>query len=314
MSFVIPENFRKTTLELFQESGKRWLEQLPALLADLEQRWAIRIGQPFALSYNYVAPASCANGSEAVLKAGHPHPELTSEMTALQVYAGRGIVRLLKSDFERGVMLLERARQGVPLAELADDDMATRIAADVMRQLWLPAPDDPNHRLCTSAGWGLGFARLRDTFGGGTGPFPTRLVAQAERLYADLLASAGPMRLLHGDLHHWNILSAGRQPWLALDPKGLIGEAEYEVGALTRNRWPGSGNQPEFTLVSKAALQRQAGRRLAIFAEMLGFDRQRMLQWCLAQAVLSAWWSYEDHQIVETGMLHFAGVLSEMVG
>jgi streptomycin 6-kinase len=213
-------------------------------------------------------------------------------------------------------MLLECIRPGIPLAELEDDDMAARIAAGVMRQLWVPAPDDPDHLLCTAAGWGRGFERLRKTFDGGTGPFPARLVEQAARLYADLLASAGPMRLLHGDLHHWNILSAERQPWLALDPKGLIGEAEYEVGAITRNRWPGSSAalSNESTSPGKAALQRQADRRLAIFAEMLGFDRQRMLQWCMAQAVLSAWWTYEDSHTVASDMIAFAEALSEMIG
>jgi streptomycin 6-kinase len=47
---------------------------------------------------------------------------------------------------------------------------------------------------------------------------------------------------------------------------------------------------------------------------MLGFDRQRMLRWCMAQAVLSAWWSYEDHHQVETEMILFAEALSEMIG
>lgn len=306
MHYSIPDNFRKTIHELFPDTGERWLAQLPGLLASLEERWAIRIGPPFPLSYNYVAPATRSSGSDVVVKVGHPNPELTSEMIALRLFAGRGIARLLEYDLKQGAMLLEYIRPGVPLAELEDDDMATRIAADVMRQLWIDAPDDPDHILRTAAGWGRGFQRLRREFGGGTGPFSPLLVEQAERLYTDLLASAGPMRLLHGDLHHWNILSAGRQPWLALDPKGLIGEAEYEVGSLTRNRWP--GNSP-----GKTILQRQAGRRLAIFAEMLGFDRQRMLQWCMAQALLSAWWSYEDHHVVETGMIAFAEALSDMI-
>lgn len=309
MDVFLPENFIKTTLELFGESGQHWLEQLPDLLAEFETRWAIRIGPPFELSYNFVAPAVRADGSEAVLKAGHPHKELSSEMAALAYYGGRGIVRLLELDAGRGVMLLERLRPGVPLAELADDDAATRIAAGVMRQLWVPAPAGApvggQNDLCTAAGWALGMDRLRKTFSGSSGPFPERLIEQAERLFAELLHSAGPLLLLHGDLHHWNILTAERQPWLALDPKGLIGEAEYEVGALTRNRWVENA--------SKTDLQRQADRRLAIFAEMLGFDRQRMLAWCMAQAVLSAWWSYEDHHQVEDEMIRFAGALGEMI-
>jgi streptomycin 6-kinase len=227
-------------------------------------------------------------------------------MTALEHYQGRGIVHLLESSPQEGVMLLERLRPGVPLAEVDDDEAATRITAGVMRELWVPAPADPDGRLCTAVKWARGLGRLRQVFNGGTGPFPARLVEQAERLFANLLSSSGPQMLLHGDLHHWNILSAARSPWLALDPKGLIGEAEYEVGALTRNRWPENAD--------KADLRRQADRRLAIFSEILGFDRQRLLNWCMAQAVLSAWWSYEDHQRVEEGMLFFSSVLSEMLG
>jgi streptomycin 6-kinase len=87
--------------------------------------------------------------------------------------------------------------------------------------------------------------------------------------------------LLHGDLHHWNILAAGRQPWLALDPKGIVGEPAYEVGALLRN--------PDLM-----PLQVQERRVDQLTAE-LGFDRYRILGWGIAQAVLSAWWSYEDH-------------------
>ncbi len=343
MPYAIPSKFRTTTRSLFPETGERWLAHLPALLADLEKRWSIRIDEPFALSYNYVARAAKTNGAPVVLKVGHPHPELTSEMTALQIYAGRGIVRLLECDEEQGAMLLECIQPGVPLAELDDaqDDMATRSTAEVMRHLHLPAPADPDHRLITAQRWGRGFQRLRDQFNGGTGPFPAHLVDQAGRLFSDLLATSGPQMLLHGDLHHWNILSASRgapapraasgssiasgaasgsytaSGWLALDPKGLVAEAEYEVGAFTRNRWPGSyglpaGNPPP--VVDKAALKRQLDRRLAIFHEMLGFDRQRMLQWCMAQAMLSAWWTYEEGAVVETPMLVFAEAASEMIG
>jgi streptomycin 6-kinase len=304
--FLLPDYFRKTTLNLFPDTGQGWLERLPALISELEDRWGFQVGQPFELSFNYVASAVRSDGSEVVFKAGHPHPELTSEMTALEHYQGRGIVRMFEHDAEQGVMLLERLHPGIPLAEMEDDEQATRIAAGVMRELWLPAPPDPDERLCTAVRWARGLGRLRKTFAGGTGPFPAQLVDQAEHFYIGLLASSGPQMLLHGDLHHWNILSATRTPWLALDPKGLIGEAEYEVGAWMRNRWSENA--------SKTDLQRQADRRLAIFSEMLGFDRQRMLAWCMAQAVLSAWWSYEDAHQVAASMLLFAEALSDMIG
>ena len=93
--------------------------------------------------------------------------------------------------------------------------------------------------------------------------------------------------LLHGDLHHGNILSAERQPWLALDPKGVVGEAEYEVGALLRNPMP--------QILDEAQPRQLLSRRVDQLAEELGFDRARLIGWGLAQAVLSAWWTYEDH-------------------
>ena len=101
-----------------------------------------------------------------------------------------------------------------------------------------------------------------------------------------LASSAGPV-LLHGDLHHENILSAARQPWLAIDPKGVCGEPAYEVGALLRNPMP--------RLLDHPAPARLLARRLDLLAEVLGIDRRRLAAWGYAQAVLSAWWSLEDH-------------------
>jgi streptomycin 6-kinase len=282
---MIPQTLTKTMLELHGERGAEWLAQLPAMLAECAERWSLTVMPPFPnLSYNYVAPAVRADGSDAVLKVGVPNPELTTEIEALRRYDGRGIVRLLEADAGRGWLLLERLTPGIPLSTLEDDERATSIAAQVMRQLWRPAPSE--HPFPTVAKWGLGFRRLRAEFNGGTGPFPAALVGRAESLYAELLATSAESMLLHGDLHHDNILSAERQPWLALDPKGLVGEPAYEMGALLRNPYP--------RLLAWPNLQQILARRLHQLAEELGFDRQRLLGWGLAQAVLSAWWNYED--------------------
>ncbi|HDQ34977.1 MAG TPA: aminoglycoside resistance protein, partial [Chloroflexi bacterium] len=237
------------------------------------------------LSYNYVLPARRSDGTEVVLKVGVPNDELRCEIEALRLYAGLGMVQLLADDHERGVLLLERIRPGAPLVELADDEAATRIAATVIRRLLRPAPAE--HTFPTIGKWAQGLARLRATFAGSVGPFPKALVEQAEGLFAELLASEGPPMLLHGDLHHWNILTAEREPWLALDPKGVVGEAEFEVAAFMHNPWGTLLAQPNVTAL--------LSRRLNIFSELLGFDRERLRAWSVAQAVLSAWWSYEDH-------------------
>lgn len=280
----VPSRLAQTVRQLYGQAGERWLDTLPELVASLAGRWGLKVAPPFAgLSYNFVAPAVTESGQMVVLKVGVPNRELSTEMDALQHYAGRGAVRLLAADAEAGALLLERLQPGTMLVKETDDEKATAIAADVMAELWQPPP--AGHAFPTVADWARGLERLRATFGGGTGPFPERLVATAERLFAELLASVQEPVLLHGDLHHYNILRAERAPWLAIDPKGIVGERGFEIGAWLRNPLP--ADYP-------GDLRLLLGRRLDIFAERLGLERKRLAAWGLAGAVLSGWWSYEE--------------------
>jgi streptomycin 6-kinase len=127
---------------------------------------------------------------------------------------------------------------------------------------------------------------MRARFNGGSGPIPARLADRAERIFAELLQSQASPVLLHGDLHHDNILSGPDGSWRAIDPKGVTGEPIYELGAFLRN--PG-------TLLDHPSAAAVTERRIAIFAEMLGFDRDRILAWTQTQMVLSAWWTIEDN-------------------
>lgn len=195
----------------------------------------------------------------------------------------------MDADPEKGILLLEQLRPGTPLSHLKNDRQATSITVNVMRQLWRSVPKE--HSFPTTAKWASGLQRLRAHFNGGTGPFPPDLIETAEALFTDLHDSMAAPVLLHGDLHYLNILSdsstSRRHPWLAIDPKGVVGEPAYEVGALLRNPWPHLLEQPDPAQI--------LSRRIDQLAEELGFDRQRLLMWGTSQAVLSAWWSYEDH-------------------
>ncbi len=139
--YPIPEKFAHDTVEVWGAEGAAWLERLPALVDACARRWELAVGPPFEpLSYNYVAPAVRADGRHVVLKLGVPREEIMTELEALRLYDGDGIVQLLEADFEQGVMLLERLLPGTMLARVADDEQATSIAAGVMRRLWRPAP------------------------------------------------------------------------------------------------------------------------------------------------------------------------------
>ncbi len=111
------------------------------------------------------------------------------------------------------------------------------------------------------------------------------LIDRAQRLYGELAASQGRRVLLHGDLHHYNILEDAGRGWLAIDPKGVVGEPAFEAGALLRNPLG------ELRLFADSAI---IERRTAILCERLGLDRRRVLGWAFSQAVLSALWSIED--------------------
>jgi streptomycin 6-kinase len=237
-----------------------------------------------------------------VLKLSFPgDKEFETEAAALAAFGGRGVCRLLRLDLARGAMLLQRLRPGRPLTSLGDDEEATAVAAGVMKKMWRPAP--PDHGFPAVSDWSRGFQRLRRRFGGGTGPMPERLVGEAEALFAELISSGGEPLLLHGDLHQENILSAGRRTWLAIDPKGVVGEAAYDTAALLHNP-VGALNAPD----PRGLLQ----RRLDVLSEDLGLERGRVRAWGLAQAVLAAYWGLEDGGRVWDEALVFAKLLAEI--
>jgi streptomycin 6-kinase len=116
--FVIPDDFARKMIALGGDDGRAWIERLPSILAACEERWGLTIGLPFDLSYNYVAPAVRSDGTAVVVKACLPDGEST-QVEALRLFDGRGMVRLLEYDESEEVMLLERLRPGTLLSTLA---------------------------------------------------------------------------------------------------------------------------------------------------------------------------------------------------
>ncbi len=284
--------FRDRITRVFGDEGRAWLDDLPAILRTYADRWGLTIEKPYPLSYNYVAPATREDGTRVVLKAGVPREQIACEIAALQHWAGDGAVRVLESDPPGGVFLLEHVAPGSPIIEI-DDAEATQIAARLMRRIWRPAP--VNHAFPTLADWGTAFADLRARHGGTSGPLPQALFDRGAALYFDLVRSQAEPVVLHGDLHHWNILSAEREPWLVIDPHGVVGEPAFEVGAWMRN--PAAFEDGPFkarSLLLQPDVRGILARRLDIFGEELQVDRDRVRDWGIAFAVLSACWSEES--------------------
>lgn len=299
MSFV-PEELVRNATELRGAEGAEWANRLPTVIADCGRRWSLEVGAPFPeLSQNYVAPARRADGTAAVLKLSFPEdPEFGTEARALLLFEGRGIARLLELDPERGAMLLERCEPGVPLDTVEDEEEAMSIAADVLRLLWRPAPAE--HPFPLVSDWARGLMRLRRHFGGGTGPLPAALVEEAEALFAELIPSQAEPVLLHGDLHHGNVLAARRRPWLAIDPKGVVGEPAFDTGALLFN---------PTELLGESRPGKILKRRIDQLGGELDLDSARVRGWGLSRAVLAAYWSWEDSGEVWEEALIFADLL-----
>lgn len=292
----LPDDFRARMSDVFSEDGRAWLERLPRIIDDYAARWDIDIGGPFPLSYNFVAPATRADGTLAVFKAGVPREQIACEVAALRHWDGDGAVRVLESDADAGVFLLERVSPGTLLIDLPDDAAATRIAAGIMRHLASHGPSA--HPFPTVADWAQALPQLRARHGGTTGALDPRMFARAEALFAELIPTQAPQILLHGDLHHWNILSAGADRWAAIDPHGVVAEPAFEIATWMRNFHNAGAPMPQdaSTMVSlprQPDARRVLARRLDIFTDALGIDRERLRLWSVANAVLSASWSDE---------------------
>jgi len=220
--------------------------------------------------------------SRAVLKVLKPNSDEMLGPVMLAHYQGRSAVRVL--GHEQNAVLLERALPGTELTETVlagRDDEAVRILCDVMADLH--QDDPPPGPWPTVEHWGHAFARYRT--GERHAEVPLALLDRAEAEFMDLCATQGRRFLLHGDLHHENVLDGGDRGWLVIDPKGVIGELAYETGAGLRN--PGGAeelyNDP-----------RHIARRVRIIAETLDLPERRILRWSFAQSVLSALWHVED--------------------
>jgi streptomycin 6-kinase len=296
----------------------------PPEAALLAQAWQLRLGEPYERSWHWVAPVTQADGQAAVLKVGIAVPTgpdgvmtgawpLASEARALQHFAGQGAVRLLRDDVSRGALLLEKAEPGTRLADLvphADED-ATRALVTVMQRL----------HACTPAGTPVApvdtglpaLADERDTFASyleeyegddPDNPLPHELVECADRLFADLVASAPAPVVLHGDLHHDNVLRATREPWLAIDPHGFVGDPGYDLGALFYNPDPPDRDPVLLALVEP---------RVELVADLTGMDGDRVAAWAFVKAMLSELWTWEDGGTVGDRSLDVARLLHPRV-
>jgi streptomycin 6-kinase len=198
----------------------------------------------------------------------------------LAAFHGNGLVRAL--DYTDGAVLLPVLSPGNDLVSLSldgRDDEATEIIAGIIERMTSVRPSVPTVRGVRELA--EGFQQHRHN---GDGLMPDGMVDKAERLFLELCNSQTDIRLLHGDLHHYNVLFDSTAGWVAIDPWGLHAEIEYEVGASLRN---------PIDAPALLAMDTTVINRLKVYERRLNLNAERALRWAFSQAVLAALWPTE---------------------
>ena len=216
-----------------------------------------------------------------ILKFGRDVKSIGREALALRTYNARGAAKLYDVDEQKCALLLELLSPGTDLKELfpPQDDQAIQITSQVIKELHsAPVPDKSS--LPTLKDWWGEFSC--------SSHIPPSMLEEAKTLSTMLIASTQNTVLLHGDLHHENILKSEARGYLAIDPKGIIGDAAYEVVPFLCNPLP--------EILHHHALSTLWKNRTRSFASLLGIAENRLRIFCFVHAVASAGWAIEDKQ------------------
>jgi streptomycin 6-kinase len=229
---TVPATFRAMPRWWHDQRGREWLDALPVLVASQCRQWDVRVdGDPLHGSNALVVPVR-RRDTALVLRFAPPGDDITEAATALQLWAGRGTVRLFNVDAGSGALLLERlsssrSLQSEPLA------VAIPVIAGLVRELAVPTPIDVLSTDTIAAGHVESFERDWRAL---DGPTPRAQLDVAIRL-ADELAGVVPADLaVDGDLHCKQVLAAERAPWLVVDPVLLRGDPEYDFARVLWER------------------------------------------------------------------------------
>jgi streptomycin 6-kinase len=280
----LPKKFVSNTVSLCGDAGREWLDALPDTIDLLERAWSITAGDHFStLSYNYVAAATAADGSDAVLKIALPlnDPEIFGEAKYLRLLDGRGCPRLLAESSKLQAILIERAVPGQTLRQVfaGREDDALGVLIEVLPEM-IRRPPANRTRLIDLDNWFEGLRRYSGT------AFSAAHARRALGFYAELTKDRENKFLLHGDLHHENILTASREPYLSIDPKAIVGHLGYEIAVFLNNHLWWTEWKPDAKNSLASAVD--------MYAEAFCMPAIDLRKWAFCQMVLVTWWSFDE--------------------
>lgn len=275
--------------------GEDWLKSVPDIIAALEDRWSLKVLTPFPdTEFNFVAPAVLENSEPAVVKIAPPWEtvEIFGEAAWLKCRNGNAAIRLLAEDRDTHSILVERAFPGKNLSECfkGREPESVAPAIEVLRATVRPATNAPDDVILLD-GWFDGMRRF------GSKKFPATYAEKAFDIYERLSKQSGNTFYLHGDYHPANVVSAERVPFLAIDPKGIVGHIGYEIAVFLNNFHWWQEEKRDIRQILDVAVRQ--------FADAFEIDAIELRQWAYAQMVLGAWWTFDemhdlyDNQVVK---------------
>jgi streptomycin 6-kinase len=249
---------------------------------DYLERWSLTPdGAPIVTATSKLLPVRM-DGLPAMLKIAVIDEEKRGGLLMIW-WEGRGAAPILAHNDD--ALLMERAQDGISLAELTHgnrDDEASRIICSVLDRLHA-SRNRPLPELVPLTKWFEALYPAAEALGG--------ILRVSAAVASNLLTTERETAVLHGDMHHGNVLNFGSRGWLAIDPKGLIGERYFDYANTLCN-------PDEETAIAPGRLARQAN----VIAESARLDRNRLLEWVVAWAGLSAAFLLEDGLPLEAAL------------
>jgi streptomycin 6-kinase len=227
------------------------------------KEWGLTLGEELpGATCSVVLAATDEDGNDLVLKAPFANAEECESGPVMVALGSHGAVEVLRLDPVTSVVLMPRLRPGTNLADSGLSDLeGVRICAELILRLRKAPRIDamPLARWC------------KELFEDPT----NALILEARKVCLSLLDTSPPPVLLHGDLHHYNILSHNGT-WLFIDPKGIAGDPAFDIAGYMRNP------------IGRAPGPEGMAQRLRLFADLLGDPPYRLWGWAFSETVLCA--------------------------
>ncbi|MBX3710167.1 MAG: phosphotransferase [Gammaproteobacteria bacterium] len=277
MSITILE---KNVQNAFGEAGLQWICSLPIIVERLADYWSLsNIVPANNMNWNYVAYAIQKNHDHVVLKISSDRTTLESEYIALMHFDGDGAIKLIDRHSECQAILLEQAIPGNTLKENYPAEIEKTITSYARVVKAIASRKSPNFTYVHMSTWCEAIDKIQDE------RISDHFVNKAKQLKSKLLDSVKHEYLCHGDLHLENII-LNKNEWLAIDPKGIIGEMAFEAAAFDL--------LDNDELKDLSTIESKIISRVNQLSIALGIDSSRLLSWVFLRIIISAQWFVED--------------------